>query len=298
MSEIICAGWPASWINAWLAAVGAAVLDERIRLSWTYDHEPVAVLSAEAADPAAILSESWPSNEAVLGLPIARHLQGFCELKRTVPCEVFVERARTARRHASSWALSSTLTDLAVDEGGMAQHAPFDPSVPKGLTLHDRLTTIHGHVDLCTEQLQSTLSGHANRVQANGLGFDHTRVGSLQDATDPWVDPVVEALAFFALAILPVRGQGVDGQLDRSANVRVRQNGWRRLLDSDGSLSFCWPAWRQPLDRYGIDALLDAWTPERQAAWPQFGICAAWRTVQFRPTTKRDMTRAFGSARL
>ena len=51
MIEIACPGWPASWVNAWLAAVGATVLDERIRLRWTTDADPTAVLSSETVRP-------------------------------------------------------------------------------------------------------------------------------------------------------------------------------------------------------------------------------------------------------
>ena len=35
MARVTCPGLPASWINGWLAAVGATVLDSRIRLHWT-----------------------------------------------------------------------------------------------------------------------------------------------------------------------------------------------------------------------------------------------------------------------
>ena len=40
MAEVICPGLPASWINAWLAAVGATVLDPRLRLHWTRGGTP------------------------------------------------------------------------------------------------------------------------------------------------------------------------------------------------------------------------------------------------------------------
>ena len=37
MGEMICPGLPGGWINAWLAAVGATVLDDRLTLRWTTD---------------------------------------------------------------------------------------------------------------------------------------------------------------------------------------------------------------------------------------------------------------------
>lgn len=46
MARVTCPGLPASWINAWLAAVGATVLDSGIRLHWTAE-TALAVLSAE-----------------------------------------------------------------------------------------------------------------------------------------------------------------------------------------------------------------------------------------------------------
>ena len=190
------------------------------------------------------------------------------------------------------------MTDLCVDEKGTVRHAPFDPSVPKGLTLHQRLITVHEHVDPYSDQILHSLAGRADRVQANGLGFDQTRLGSLQDATDPWVDPVVEVLAFFGLALLPVRGPRSDKRLDRSADVSARQRGWWRAAGSEERRSFHWPAWSQPLDSDGIDALLDAWSPEPADRWARLGVHAAWRSVQFQPRNPRDSTRAFGAARL
>ena len=131
MIEVTCPGWRASWVNAWLAAVGATVIDERIHLNWTADAEPVAVLSAKTVDPVTALIESWPDAESLSRLPIARERQGTPELGRSVPLEVFSERAQAARSDRGSWTLSSTLTDLSVDKRGMVDHAPFDPLSPR-----------------------------------------------------------------------------------------------------------------------------------------------------------------------
>lgn len=85
MIEMACPGWPASWVNAWLAAVGATVLDERIRLRWTTDGEPTAVLSSEALDPVGALVESWPDADFLSDLPIAEDWDGAARLQRKVP---------------------------------------------------------------------------------------------------------------------------------------------------------------------------------------------------------------------
>ena len=299
MPEVTCPGWRASWVNAWLAAVGATVLDERIRLRWTTDSEPVAVLSAGTADPVTALLESWPDAGSLSELPIAENWRGTAGLRRRVPVEAFTARARAARSHEGSWTLSSTMTDLSVDERGEVAHAPFDPAGPGTIKwLHHRLLKIHGHLDDPAARLRQSLAGEADRVKDNGLGFDQTRLGSLQDATDPWVDPVVEVLAFFGLALLPARGRGADRQLDRSADVSARQRGWREVDGRGRQRSFHWPAWSQALDGDGIDALLDAWNPERKDGWTRLGVHAAWQSVQFERRSSADSTRAIGAARL
>lgn len=299
MTETACPGWPASWVNAWLAAVGATVLHEQIRLSWTTDAEPKAVLSSPSVDPIELLAESWPAAEFLEDLPIAEHWREVGALRRKVHVEDFAARARVARSHAQAWALSSTLTDLCVERDGEVRHAPFDPAGPGTIKwLHHRLMKVHGRVACPSESLRASLSGLAARVQDNGLGFDQTRLGSLNDDTQMWVDPIVETLTFFGLAILPVRGPGTDRQLHRAADLRVRQRGWRQSPDGGEPANFHWPAWSQPLDLHGIDALLDAWNPDRPHTWERFGIHAAWRTVQYQRRGDSDTTRAYGAYRL
>ena len=81
------------------------------------------------------------------------------------------------------------------------------------------------------ERIRDSLTGRAGRVKDNGLGFDQTRLGSQADETSIWIDPVVEVLAFFGLALLPVRGRGADRQLDRFADTRERQRGWPAFVE-------------------------------------------------------------------
>ena len=297
---LTCPGMPAVWINGWLAAVGATVLDARLRLHWTTDGSPVAVLSAAEVDPVDALCASWPDAKLLSDLPIAERWRGSGEvLRRKVPVDAFVKRVQSARVHPYSWTLSSTMTDLCVDENGEVAHAPFDPAGP-GPTkwLHHRLMKLHAQVEPSALRVRASLAGRAARVKDNGLGFDQTRLGSLSDATSMWVDPVLEELAFFGLAILPVRGRGADRRLDRYADVRERQRSWRATPGSRDPRRFNWPAWRQPLDSAGIDALLDAWNPVKRATWPRFGVHAGWRSVRFEPRGSADTTRAFGAERL
>ncbi|MDE0450459.1 MAG: hypothetical protein OXI90_01665 [Gammaproteobacteria bacterium] len=118
----------------------------------------------------------------------------------------------------------------------------------------------------------------------------------MADKTDPWVEPVVELLAFFGLALFPMRGIGADRR-DRG-NPDERQRGWRRPPGSREPREFLWPAWEQPLDMWGIDALLDIWNPWRPATWRAVGVHAGWRSVRYERRATADATRAIGAERL
>ena len=296
MEQVTCKGIPAFWINGWLAAVGATVLDARIRLHWT-ESDNLAVLSATDCDPIDALAESWPDEDLLSDLPIKEDWKGAGELARKVAVDSFRERARAARSHPQSWTLSSTMTDLSVDKDGEVAHAPFDPAGPGSVKwLHHRLSKIHRCViKPSAERIQDSLTGEAPRVKDNGLGFDQTRIGSQADKSDKWTDPIVEVMAFFGLAILPMRGRGYDGRLQRDAFDGGRQRGWK----SAGPRNSCFhlPAWSQPLDVDGIDALLDAWDPDKESQWPILGVQAGWRSVALK-TDSNDCTRAYGTERL
>ena len=297
MTQVQCPGLPADWVNAWLAAVGITVLDQRIRLHWTTTSSPVAVLSAVGCDPIEALIEAWPDTAFLSELPIAETWRGTTAIKRKVPVEAFRERARVARGHRHAWALSSTMTDLCVDQDGEVAHAPFDPPAPRGAYLHQRLVKVHKHVDPSATHIQDALRGQPVLVKDNGLGFDQGRLASSSDTTDPLTNPVVEVLAFFGLCLLPVRGAGTDRRLDGRANISEQQRGFMPFKVGERH-KFHWPAWNRPLDRDGIDAILDSWEPTRQAGWPLLGIHSAWQSVQYQNQGSLDSTRAFGSERL
>ena len=297
MAEVICAGLPASWVNAWLAAVGATRLEPKLRLRWTLDNLPRAVLCADDADPAELLAAAWPTRRKLRTLPIAENWGDTPPVRRKVSVLGFVARARAARLEASSWTLSSTMTDLDVDANGEVAHAPFDPPVPRGFTLLDRLVRVSDLVEPSEERFVESLQGTAARVKNNGLGFDVTRLASQADKTDRWVDPVIEILAFFGLAFLPVRGTGTDNRTNKSARSSARQRGWQRD-HARTELRFHWPAWRPRLDSAAIDALLDIWNWQDRRRWASVGVHGGWRTVRFQRRGSSDVTRGFGSERL
>ena len=297
MHVFTCPGLPASWVNAWLAGIGMTVLDRRIRLHWTAEDAPVAVLSSVELNPVEALVESWPNATFLRELPIAENWNGTGELKRRVPVEQFVARVKEARGHTHAWTISSTMTDLSIDQSAEVAHAPFDPAGP-GTTkwLHHRLMRTHEMAGpVCEERLRDSLLGQAKRVKNNGLGFDSTRLGSLADASDPWIEPVVEVLAFFGLALFPVRGRGVVRRPSRYGDPDERQRGWRRAPGNNKRRRFVWPAWQQPLDAAGVDALLDGWNPWLKRTWPRFGVHAGWQSVSYQRRGNADTTRAIGA---
>lgn len=314
MNGTECPGLPADWLNSWLASIGLLVLEPRLRLSWTLEPNPIAILAAEgAADPLVLAAQAWPQVDRLNSMPIAEHIQGQPEMRRTVPLEVFSRRAEQARGHIDSWTLSSTVTDLCVDVAAdqTVRHAPLDPKGPGTIKwLHHRLMKSYSAVESPFEAVTATLKGHGERIVGNGLGFDASRIAGLADSSIKLVDPVIEVLAFFGLRLLPMRGEGLEiGKFGRRYRFAARQRCWS--LDrgqSSRSQHMTWPAWTHPLDLAGVDALLDIWSSlyarrdqgQRisQAALRRVGIHAAWETRTYQPRATADTTVGFMSARL
>jgi len=294
VAERVCPGLAADWLNAWLAALGTTVLSDAIRLSWTTDAVPVAVLSVEGTtDPLDAVVASWPGEDRLAGMPLVFEWPGEGG-KRHLSVDVFAGTARAISSSADAWVLSSTVTDLHVDSNGMVGHAPFHPPGPKPSShLGQRLPRVHREVRRPPEQIPLTLAGRGARVIANGLGFDLTRVTTQADRSEKTVDPVIEVLAFFGLAFLPVRGAGVDQRMyGARSRVSIRQRGWQRTPQT----CFRWLAWRDPIDRAGIDALLDSWHERDDPKyWDLLGVHAAWQTVRYASDNPQDPTRGYGS---
>lgn len=306
-----CPGLPAEWINGWLAAVGTTVLDPEMRLSWTPDPSPIAVLHHPDKEAVAALTEAWPSSTRLDDMPLDVDRSGDRPLKRNPDVEIFRKRVKTASGHQDAWTLTSTLTDLAIGPKGTASHGLFDPPVPKGLVLYERLVEVHSRALGDDQELDGRMSasfdGVPNLTACNGLGFDVSRLPTRSELKRKlvFVDPIVEVLAFFGLALLPVRGNGV-----RLRQERVRQRGYG--IGGRRENTFVWPAWRHPLDRWGIDALLDTWhqtwKPQKRDDgiewrtsrfdWDKLGVHAGWATRSYRGTDRNDITKGFSSQRI
>lgn len=286
MVEHICPGLPADWLNGWLAAIGATVLVNGLHLRWTDEPIPVAVLVGPdgVSIPDAIAS-ALPAIEDLDASPIARSLHGFDEVGLNLSFDQFAERAALARESSLGWTLSSFYADALLDGGAaVADKGPFLPPMPgKKNAPYDRLDKLIGALDL--EQIEASLDGVGKRSQQFGLGFDLNRIGSLADATDHWVDPVVELMAFAGLSLFPTRGDG----------SQVEQRGWSKpRTHRDG---FTWAAWCPPLDRDGIDAFLDLFWSRPELA-QRLGVAGRWGSVPYVALGGSDATRGFGSHRM
>lgn len=276
-------GLRASWLNAWLASIGIAVLVPESRLSWTAEPEPCAVF--HHPDLMAALTASFPDESLLASIAIARqHPDDPSEFPRKVTPEMFARRAHLALPADAS--LSATVTDMTRDDNGLCPHSPFDASVPKGLTVHDRLMSCRSAISVDpSEALGETLAGQGRRVGINGLGFDYTRLfeSSIPAGTN-YVDPVVEVLAFVGLTMLPIRSDG----------SRQQTRGWSPKISQSRRGAFTWPAWSTPLGVAGIDALLDQFWAQAMPG----EVTAVYGSVAYQPKTASDTTRGYASERI
>ncbi|HVA21775.1 MAG TPA: hypothetical protein VNN74_06750 [Candidatus Micrarchaeia archaeon] len=281
-------GLTVDWLNAWLAALGVAILLPGVRLSWTRTPVPAACFARSDGSPplAEALAAALPSVGALDTLAIARSRPPAQEFSRTVRLDVYAERAALARA-SRDWSLSSTVTDLvAPPPADGLPDAPFNPPVPQGRTLWERAVSCRRAIVDPAADITATLAGDGRRRVNNGLGFDVRRLAAGVQNTDKRVDPVVELLAFCALGLFPMRGNG--------AKV-PRARGWTGPPGRPGS--FRWCAWSPALDRWAIDALLDVLPDAR--GHPDFadrlGILTWYHTVPYRSKSENDMTRAYGA---
>ena len=292
MVRDLAPGLPADWINAWLAAVGVTVLLPTVRLGWSQARIPVALFEhSHEGGLAGALANALPEPGALADLfPGAA-------LGRRARIDQFSAAAARARALRDP-SLAIALTDLARPDpaldtvGASAFYASgpgtIGPLLERVRRCRERLEADpEGAIDL-------SLRGVGSRTDVNGLGFDYRRIaiGDLDGrAGGIFVDPVVETLAFFGLAMFPVRGDG----------RRQRTRGWVPPKQKGQAESLRWPAWAQCIDRWAVDALLGVVFAARDApAWTRLGVgvFAAFETVTYQSKGTADPTRGFGSRRI
>lgn len=268
-------GLPADWLNAWLAAIGVTVLLPDVKLSWTSESRPTARFWVDDPDDFFTrLDLALPDDESLASTAIAPRPPGAAgEMRRKVNLGTYRDRARMVRKsHDPS--LAAALTDLVeLDGGESVASGPFNPPVPKGVTLAERAISCAMLVEEKGLAARATLEGNASRQLGNGLGFDPRRLSAAAQKTDNFVDPVLELLTFVALSLFPVRGTGRKSPNQRCWVGRPTQPG-----------AFKWSAWSVPLDKWGIDAMLDA---------PELFDGPRWESVPYKPSTASDPTRAY-----
>jgi len=291
MREENAPGLTVDWVNAWLAALGVTVLVPEVSLRWTGEAVPSACFRMPDHSPPLreLLAGALPSLDDLGRLSIARWREDTPELSRKVSLDVYARRAAVARRSADT-SLSSTVTDLLAElpNDGLP-HSPFDPPMPHGITLWERVISCRKAIDDVEAAATETFAGRGRRVANNGLGFDARRLVGGVRSGEPRVDPLIEMLAFCGLALFPLRGNGTESQA----------RGWTGPGGRSGS--FRWCAWSPALDRWAIDALLDVVALGRSGVGvglaTRLGITASYRSIPYQSRGSADPTRAYGAER-
>jgi hypothetical protein len=255
MVEVRAPGLAGDWLNGWLAGLGVTVLVDGCRLRWSEDVVPVAVFqSSDGVDLADRIGVALGSEASFRDLAISNTDKQF---PHNVSLSEFRAAVDVARARAD-FSLAASVTDLVADaEETSLPHSRFDPSAPKGETLWGRLSRCRGLLGDAgaASSVRASFAGMAKRQVANGLGFDFRRItAGSQPGQDKYVDPAVECLAFFGLALLPVRGNGLTRRKNPGRSTGGQTRGWR--TNSSGHATFLWPTWTPALDRWAIDALL------------------------------------------
>lgn len=288
-SSTLVPGLAGEWLNGWLAAVGVTVLLPGARLSYVEEGRMIARIELPDVVPLAeALCVALPSVDELEPLAIARP-----QISRRVTLADYQAAAGIARVRRD-FSLAATLSDLGLaDPDKELAHSPFDPPAPQGKTLWERLVRCCEALGTGAEReerVAASLAGRGARIEANGLGFDFRRLpaaalGSSQNR----VDPVIECLAFFGLALFPVGGDG----------VRTQTRGWR--WDPHARRTrFLWPTWRPALDRFAIDALLGTLFSKNfdEQSANRLGVLGVFQVVPYRSAGSSDVTSGYASRRI
>ena len=267
-----CPGLLAKFPHQWLAAIGATVIADSLRLSWTEDPSPCAILHGTDTPPVKALAKAWPVKNTFERMPIVE----YWSLKRQqeIPVGDYRRMTREFVGRRDSWSLAAAATDLA--KGKKRGHAARGPLNPGFQGLSSPHASLLKMLD-CSKGITAALAGTLPAAEGDGLGLDPMRFTdpSSADGGVATVHPV-EVMAFYALALFPLRGGGIISSRHPSP---ARQRCWTTA--SGRSSVFRWPAWRDPLDRWAVDALLDAWQPGDAQRSSALGVTAAWESVRY-----------------
>ena len=276
-----CPGLAADWLNGWLAALGFTLMLPEVQLAWTAGPAPHAVLHTRDHRPLATqLADVFPDLADLTRLAVAEHAADPPIHGQNWSCEEYAGRAAAARAHGD-FTLGACYTDLATDgrdpqrttTGKSQFNVGAQGANPIGKRLRDCRAAI---TDPLVGWIEDTLTGHATRVDLNGLGFDYRRL----TPTGVRADPVIEVLAFHGLAYLPVRGHGSQQPVTRGWTARPAQ--------------FTWIAWRDRLGAAGIDALLDQYW----AGGSHRLATAVYASRSYNGKGQNDATRGYAAIRI
>lgn len=316
-----CSGLPASWPNAWLAAVGCTVLVEGMRLSWTDEADPVAVLSHNDTHPLDALVNHWPTPQRFNKMALAVLFNIKSEAGNPGESVIEVGAFRDAMSDIATpdkRSLSGFYCDQDTEE---TKNGPacatswfFHHGKPGATTLKTCLDKVSDGVakvsDICglRDSLLQAFNGTPQLDDQQGLAFDGRRKprNNHPDASEQ-VSPIVELLSFWGVSVLPLRGQGTAAKNSHSLRPTQRCQSGHVLR---------YPTWdhasgldhQAGLDRWGIDALLTHWerlwdrcdnssTPNGQSLEP-LQIRTGWEAETLRPSADNDRARGLHASRI
>ena len=268
MKQQECPGLLASVPHQWLAAIGATVLNEHLRLSWTDEPNPCATLHSPHQPPVELLHSAWPSEDDFAQLPI---VEWNLNNQQDIPLADFRRMTTASLADDDAWMLAAAATDLAPGKRShCAARGPLNPGTQGSSSPQEQILKM---LSCTAKDIADALDGVLPAKNLGGLCLDPRRFvdpqGKMKGVRTVYP---IEVLAYYGLALFPLRG---DGIIDKGA---PRQRGW--VSTPRGEPRLKWPAWRQPLDRWAIDALLDAWNPERPTSAATHGITSAWESVR------------------
>lgn len=272
-----------------LAALGLlnlmdGVTAEPARLSFSPDtgtailYSPLATLDDVAQHLSAIAAAA-ADNTAITGtdprfpLQAGKHADPMRRPRENYR-ELVAEIREIDARAADCW-LPHLLTDLAVDGSGRAGLTPYTAPSGKQSLRTFFFNPLH-EVRANPGQIHEALAGWRRVEGFTGEYLDHHVLNAAAD--DPAGRTGAESgvpgatwLATMALPLLRIAGDGSN-----VAATLWHRTGRRHVM--------IWPLWQQPLDRPGVQALLehpclipaDAAATVRRTAWPALGIFAVY----------------------